>query len=357
MCAPTRSTNESSPAANPASAAAATSSSRSAPDSASSPASWAGHVPDAVGPAAETAASSVTSSVVTGWGARGVAAVEAPDPLAAVAEAVADTGEEPAWGSRSDPAQAEPNPATSRARPAVAPARQRRLRAVRRVGRLPDGVSMPSAGPPAEGPVGPAGGLPGGAARAVAPAQPPLLRAHLAERDRVQSAVLLPLREQEDGVGPLCRLLGGVHDVELGPAPLDVVAGGRVRDPHGRALQLQLGGDVERGGIADVAALGLEGGPQHGDPLAQQGAVADLASQLDHADPAAHVDVVHLAQEGQRLVRTQLAGPRHEGPDVLGQTPPTEPEAGVEELPADPVVVPDGIGQLLHVGTRGLAEF
>src|SRR3954453_9971492 len=257
MCAPTRSTNESSPAANPASAAAAPASPSGAPDSASSPASWAAHVPDAVGPAAETAASSVTSSVVTGWGARGVAAVEASDPSAAVAEVVADTVEDPAWGSRSDPAQAEPNPATSRARPAVAPARQRRLRAVRRVGRWADGGSMPAAGPPAEGPVGPAGGLPGVAVQGVAPVQHPLLRDHPAERDRVQFAVLLPLREQEDGVGPLCRLLGGVHDVELGPAPLDVVAGGRVRDPHGRALQLQLGGDVERGGSGDCMARGV----------------------------------------------------------------------------------------------------
>ena len=101
---------------------------------------------------------------------------------------------------------------------------------------------------------------------------------------------------------------------------------------------------------------GLNAAPEDGDPLAQQRAVADLAGQLDHADPAAHVDVVDLAQERQRLVGAQLAGAGHERADVLGQAAAAEAEPGVEELAADPVVVADRVGQQLDVGAGRLAQ-
>ena len=71
---------------------------------------------------------------------------------------------------------------------------------------------------------------------------------------------------------------------------------------------------------------------------------------------AAHVDVVDLAEEGQRLVDAELAGARHERADVLGQAAAAEAEAGVEELAADAVVVADGVGELLDVGAGRLAH-
>ena len=58
----------------------------------------------------------------------------------------------------------------------------------------------------------------------------------------------------------------------------------------------------------------------------------------------------------QRLVDAELAGAGHERPDVLGQAAAAEADAGVEEPAADPLVVPDRVGQLRHVGAGGLAQ-
>ena len=102
--------------------------------------------------------------------------------------------------------------------------------------------------------------------------------------------------------------------------------------------------------------FGLERRPEHGDPAPDDRAAADLAGEVDHPDPAAHVDRVDLAQEGQRLVGAQLAGPGHEGADVLGQAAAAEAEAGVEEPAADPGVVADRVGELRDVGAAGLAD-
>ena len=107
------------------------------------------------------------------------------------------------------------------------------------------------------------------------------------------------------------------------------------------ALQLDLRGDVQRGGVADVVAVRLERRAQHGDPVAEERAAEHLPGELDHPDPAAHVDRVDLAQEGQRLVGAQLAGPGHERADVLGQAAAAEAQPGTEELRADPLVVAD----------------
>ena len=58
----------------------------------------------------------------------------------------------------------------------------------------------------------------------------------------------------------------------------------------------------------------------------------------------------------QRLVDAELAGAGHERADVLGQAATAEAEAGVEEPPADALVVADRVGQLGHVGAGRLAE-
>jgi len=57
-----------------------------------------------------------------------------------------------------------------------------------------------------------------------------------------------------------------------------------------------------------------------------------------------------------RLLGAQLPGAGHERADVLGQAAAAEPDSGVEELAADPVVVADGVGELDHVGAGCLAH-
>src|SRR3954469_18622366 len=120
-----------------------------------------------------------------------------------------------------------------------------------------EGKERWSAGAAAQRPVGPAGGLPRVAVEGVAPVEHGLAADHLAELDRVQLPVLLPLGEHQDGVGPLGRLLRCGREVQVRPLPLAVGDRGGVRHPHDRTLQLQLGGDVEGRGGADVVSVGL----------------------------------------------------------------------------------------------------
>ncbi len=160
----------------------------------------------------------------------------------------------------------------------------------------------------------------------------------------------------QDDVRALGGLQGGVGVGESGEHLARVVHRLRVVDGDLRALELDLGGDVERGRVADVVRVGLERGAEDGDPPAQEAAGALLARQLDHPGAAAHVDRVDLAEEGQRLVGAQFAGPRHERPDVLGQTAAAEAQAGVEELAADPVVQRERCAQLGDVRAGRLAD-
>jgi hypothetical protein len=124
---------------------------------------------------------------------------------------------------------------------------------------------------------------------------------------------------------------------------------GRVGHHDVGALQARLRGDVEGRRVADVVAARLERRTQHGDPAADERPAASLAGQLHDLGSPPQVDGVDLAQEGQRLVGTQLTGPCHERADVLGQAAPAESEACVEELAADAVVIADGVGERLDV--------
>ena len=71
---------------------------------------------------------------------------------------------------------------------------------------------------------------------------------------------------------------------------------------------------------------------------------------------AAGVDGVHLTEEGQRVAGAELAGPVHEGADVLGQAAAAEAEPGLEEAAPDPGVVAERLGQLDHVAAGELAQ-
>ena len=165
-----------------------------------------------------------------------------------------------------------------------------------------------------------------------------------------------PLGEQQHDVGAGAGLLGGGGVGQVRPERLGVVEGGGVGDDDVRALEAGLGGDVEGGGVADVVAVRFERGAEDGDLRADERAACGVAGEVDGRGPAAHVDGVDLAQEGQGLVGAELAGAGAEGADVLGQAAAAEPDAGVEELAADAVVVADGVGEDGDVGAGGVGR-
>ena len=126
--------------------------------------------------------------------------------------------------------------------------------------------------------------------------------------------------------------------------------------PHLGALQLQRGGDAQRGRVTDVVAVGLERRPQHGDVRAQERPAHELAGQVDGALAPPHVDLVDVLEEAQRLVDAELARARHERPDVLRQAAAAEADAGREEAAADAGVVADRVGQGHDVAAGGVAH-
>src|SRR4051794_2575858 len=134
----------------------------------------------------------------------------------------------------------------------------------------------------AECPVGPAGLTPGGGVQGVAAVDDDAVGDDGAELGGVDLAVDLPLGQVQDDVG----VAAGV---------LDVVGVGQVgvdRAGHGQGLGVVHGdggagvvggpGDVQGGGVADVVAVGLERGAEDGDALADQGAAALGAGEVDH---------------------------------------------------------------------------
>jgi len=72
--------------------------------------------------------------------------------------------------------------------------------------------------------------------------------------------------------------------------------------------------------------------------------------------PLAGVDRLDGADEVGEDVHAQLVGADRESGDVLGQAAATEAESGIEELPPDPLVVADRVGQQGHVPAGRLAH-
>ena len=102
----------------------------------------------------------------------------------------------------------------------------------------------------------------------------------------------------------------------------------RVVDDDVGALAADRGGDVQGRRVADVVAVRLERRAQHRHPGALVAAVDQVQADFDGAGAPPQVDLVDLAQERHRLVDAELAGPRDERADVLGQAAAAETEAG-----------------------------
>ena len=150
-------------------------------------------------------------------------------------------------------------------------------------------------------------------------------------------------------MGVADRLLDGVAHVELRLPLAQQVPGRGVDDGELGPPRPQPPGDVQGRRVAEVVGVGLERDAQHRHLLAGQPPAHGLLRERDRMIAAAPVDGVHLAQEREGLVDAQLPGPGHERPDVLGEAAAAEPDAGLEELLPDPVVVADGLGQPGHV--------
>src|SRR5699024_8782719 len=89
----------------------------------------------------------------------------------------------------------------------------------------------------------------------------------------------------------------------------------------------------------------------------QQRAIESTFGQVHHAVAAAHVDRVDFAQEGQRLVRAELAGTSHKGADIFGKAAAAEAQAGTQEFAADAVIVANSIRERHHVTAGDFADF
>ncbi len=100
----------------------------------------------------------------------------------------------------------------------------------------------------------------------------------------------------------------------------------------------------------------LERHAEHGD-LAGALLVAERVEDELH-DPlaAAQVDRVDLLEEGDRLPHAELLGTRLERADVLRQTAAAEADPGIQELPSDPRVIADRIGERRHVRAGHLGD-
>ena len=135
-------------------------------------------------------------------------------------------------------------------------------------------------------------------------------------------------------------------------------SGDRLRVGGGdlRTEPAQLDRDIHCRGIAHVVGVGLEGQPEHRDPLVVRLATEGIDHEVDDSLPAPEVDRVDLLEEGDRLAATELLGAGGEGPDVLGQAAAAEPDTGVEEAAPDARVVPDRVGQLGDVGAGRLGD-
>jgi len=129
-----------------------------------------------------------------------------------------------------------------------------------------------------------------------------------------------------------------------------------VRRHNGTSIG-QPGADVEAGRVADVVAARLERQAERRHPDVPQGAAGRHGTSQRH-DPlaAAEVRLVHRAEQRGQGFRAQPRGDRLERPDVLGQAAAAEAQPRGQEVPADPRVQPDRVGQFQHVGARLLAH-
>ena len=122
----------------------------------------------------------------------------------------------------------------------------------------------------------------------------------------------------------------------------------------GRAHGDQGGGDVQRGGIAHVIGVRLEGQAQQGHRLAGQVPVQGRGHLAGHGLLARIIDRHRRLDQPNR--RAGVRGGPHQGDRILGKAGTSVAGTGVQEFGADPLVQTDPPRDLLHIGSDGLAQ-
>ena len=80
----------------------------------------------------------------------------------------------------------------------------------------------------------------------------------------------------------------------------------RVVDAHVCSRVVDCYSNIEGRGVSHVVTIGLEGRAEHGDDLAPQISSEGLAGEVKCVFAPAQVDLIHLAQERQGFLRSEL---------------------------------------------------
>ena len=169
----------------------------------------------------------------------------------------------------------------------------------------------------------------------------------------VEAGELAPLGDQHDGVGAGERIVGVGGDAHAGEV---LVVGGRDRGVVGgdrRAFGAQPRRQHDRGRLAQIVGLGLEGEPEQRDVRVAQRPEA-LLELGDDAPLLQRVDLDHGVEQLEVVAR--VAGQLLERLHVLGKARTAVADAGVQEVRADAPVEAHARGHDAHVGADLLAD-
>ena len=127
----------------------------------------------------------------------------------------------------------------------------------------------------------------------------------------------------------------------------------RVPGAHFGALGEQPRGKHQRGCLAQVVGVRLEGQSKQGDRLPAQ--LAEVLLELPDHPPL--LELVHLDHRVQELeVVARVGGELLEGDAVLREARAAPADSGPQEVRPEPVIEPDPLGDLDHVGAGRLAD-
>ncbi|KAG5461485.1 MAG: hypothetical protein BJ554DRAFT_6314 [Olpidium bornovanus] len=186
----------------------------------------------------------------------------------------------------------------------------------------------------------------------------------------VQLLELVPLGADNNGVstlGSLVRVRSDVHLALDGALVRDDAGLGEVEDDLARldlgivdhnlsALLDERLADLDGGRLPGVPGVLLEGEAQHGDALGgdrREQAVDDAAHEAGLLVLVQQDDLVPVVGD---LAQVELLGEVHEVEDVLLEARASEPDRGLEEAAPDAGVQAAGVGHLVDVRARRLAD-
>ncbi|KAF1853517.1 hypothetical protein Lal_00046477 [Lupinus albus] len=177
---------------------------------------------------------------------------------------------------------------------------------------------------------------------------------HRAKTLEIQRAEGVPLGHDDDGVGIFCTgigILGESHRRQERAGLLDSLG---IIGAHLGASVLKPGRDGQRGRLAHVVRIRLEGQAEEGNRLAAHGATAGTDHLTRHGALALVVHGDHRLHDAER--HPIVLGGLGQGQGVLGEARAAIARPGMEELRADAPVEADAARHLLHVRAHRLAQ-